>query len=157
MAKRYKIKVEVEFECPATMPPQEAFYQYWDARRNVEKDKVKLIEHSVFTIPSKVDANARAHNEARRVLQVVLDQSGLKTKIVKGYRTKWGVGSSNFQVHIDEPTAFSRDGWISVSGSTVSINRIDYDLVDPTAVDKLIMKMKCHWHLCSHQNQVDHV
>lgn len=156
MPKRYIMKVEVEFECPATVAPNEAFYRYWSANRKVENDKIKVLESKIITTPSKVNDRARAHNECRRILQVVLEQSLMPIKISNGYRTRWDNGRSNFKVVVNPPGGSVSTHWIAVKGSEIVMADSTFNLADPTAITKLIAKMKCNWGLCSHKPYEKH-
>jgi hypothetical protein len=159
MPKRYKMKVEVEFECPATVPPEEAFYRYFSADNKVENDKVTLKESTLFTTPSKENAVARAHNEARRVLQVIIDSTGLPFKIIKGNRYRWNEGVSQFQVYLPSQPSFPSKcidhHWVRIKGNEFQgANTKSINLAVPTSIEAAAQELKCTFWVCNHKNGI---
>ena|SRR5882672_8062999 len=159
MPKRYILKVELEFECPATVPPQEAFYRYWSANRKVENDNCKVLDTKIITTAAKVDSAARAHNERRRVLQTMIDQCGFQAKIVKGYRSRYDKTKSMFQLSCQEVNAYQRLPWASVKGSAIFFDndKKAYNLADPNIHLEIAKELRCQWELCDHKNKSTHV
>ena len=161
MPKRYKMKVEVEFECPATVPPNEVFYRYFSVNKKVENDTVKVLESKTFSAPTQASTKARAHNEARRVLQVILDHSGLVCKIIKGFRSSYGGESSNFQVQTLNNSTYNNYQWFCIEGSTFKgsgslYNRV-VNLADPASTAVAAEVVKCAFMACGHSDKTRHV
>lgn len=160
MAKRLKIKVEVEFECPDTCKPEEAFYKYFDANKRVENAVWKLIASSKFTDPSKINVKARAHNEARRILSTILTFVPAPSTIKRGYRSNWNSGASTFEVHVDSnqnslvcPTRL----WFTIRGATFEYQDVRINLANPTSTAEAAQIITCAFGLCSHKDKEKHV
>lgn len=164
MPKRYKMKVEVEFDCPATVPPQEAFDRFFSADRKVENETAKVLSSQLFKIPAKVNPKLRAHNEARRVMQVLIDQSGMPFKIIKGNRYNGWDGSdatSQFQLYLppdpSNPSTIDYH-WVQIKGKHFlgSSTEKRIDLSDPASADLVTQELKCTFWRCGHKDRSRH-
>lgn len=159
MPKRYIMKVELEFECPATVPPNEAFYRYWSANRKVENDNVKILDTKTITTPAKINEQARAHNERRRILQTMIDNCGFQVKIVRGYRRGYNKGQSMFQLSCQEMNARHSLPWVVVGGAEIFLDneRKTFHLANPDVHLEIAKELRCEFDLCDHKNKNKHV
>lgn len=152
MGKRLKVKVELEFECPASVPPAEAFVKYFDSGRAVENIKATLIESSTFTIKAKENSKMRSHNEARRVLRVILDLAGGAFVINRGYNSTYGAErASTFEVQHVGPNP--RRTWFTIRGAQFQHNYHSINLSDPNSTELAAQAVKCTFGICNHPGQ----
>ena len=156
MPNRYVMKVEVEYECPASVAPAETFNHYFKERGMVENVKIKILDVQKKKLESKIDQTARGHNEHRRVLNSILTQVGLKCKIQKGWHRRLPALESSFRVWINEPNAINNYVFVTVMGATIKYGDKEYNLADPNVAPQLIQAMKCSWSLCNHADKRRH-
>lgn len=156
MPKRYIMKVEVEYECPANDNPAATFEKYFKPRGKVENIKIKVLDTKQYKITATTNPKARRHNEARRVLKSLLEQLSIRYKVAGG----WSYNEiSSFRLHLlDEHPVASKSPYVNINGPVVTLSAagrwVDttYNLTDPNNMPKLLRAMGCMWRFCVHKS-----
>lgn len=157
MAKRMKIKVEIEFDCPDSIAPEQAFdWNFMSRRVTCKLLSKKVISYQKFTTKPKVDERARTLNEYRRIFKGLLKKSKYSKYLsIKGFK-----GNTYSKPYIDvmvisprwpftaDLATFGIDNQILIVSSHTDMfttnegqivyNKHTFNLSDPNSFDSIV-------------------
>jgi len=72
MREKYKLKVEVEFICPTTIKPNDAFSHWFKHTSKTNVKSIKLLNEDVIKLKSRINKQMRSLNERKHIVRTIL-------------------------------------------------------------------------------------